>query len=111
MSDGWRHLLTWTVLTASTIGPGTVAVCSKAGADHKGKLVWCVVIAACIAWTLQEGAGRLTIASGRTLGEYVLARSPKSRLKLLRYFFVAFVVIGNFAYECNNFAGTSERRP
>ena len=27
-----RSVLLWTVLTASTVGPGTVAMCSKAGA-------------------------------------------------------------------------------
>ena len=32
MLDALRDLLVWTVLTASTIGPGTVTMCSKAGA-------------------------------------------------------------------------------
>lgn len=103
-----RSLLVWTVLTASTIGPGTIAMCSKAGADYKGVLIWCVLIAALIAWVMQEGTARLTIASGRSLGDYIREQTQTSRrLMLARCFFAAFVVVGNFAYECNNFAGTS----
>ena len=44
-----RALLVWTVLTASTIGPGTVTMCSKAGADYGATLVWAVLISAAIA--------------------------------------------------------------
>ena len=100
-------VLLWTVLTASTIGPGTVTMCSKAGADHKGVLIWCVVIAALIAWVMQEGSARLTIASGHTLGESVRHRTDSGRGAVARNIFAVFVVIGNFSYECNNFAGTS----
>ena len=71
-----RDLLVWTVLTASTIGPGTVTMCSKAGADYGALLFWCVIVAAIVAWVMQEGTGRLTIASGLTLGEAVRALSP-----------------------------------
>ena len=34
-----KALLLWTILTASTVGPGTVAMCAKAGADSKQKSV------------------------------------------------------------------------
>jgi len=99
--------LMWTVLTASTIGPGTVAMCSKAGADFQGQLIWCVCIAASIAWVLQEGTARLTITTGRTLAESVRHRTQSRRAASGRCIFAMLCVIGNFAYECNNFAGTS----
>ena len=99
-------LLTWTVLTASTVGPGTVTVCSKAGADFGSQLFWTVIVAAFIAWVLQEGAARLTITSGLTLAETVRRRTLVGRGVIARLLFAVFVVLGNFAYECNNFAGT-----
>ena len=52
-----KSLLVFTILTASTIGPGTVAMCSKAGADFKTSLLWCVLVASVVAFVLQEGAG------------------------------------------------------
>ena len=36
-------VLTWLILTASTVGPGTVTVCSKAGADHGAALLWSTI--------------------------------------------------------------------
>uniref|UniRef100_A0A7S2IDQ1 Amino acid transporter n=1 Tax=Haptolina brevifila TaxID=156173 RepID=A0A7S2IDQ1_9EUKA len=95
----------WTVLTASTIGPGTVTMCSKAGADYRTALFWCVIIAACVAWIMQEGSARLTLAAGCTLGEAVRRRTLTGRAVVLRVCFAVFVVVGNFLYECNNFAG------
>ena len=59
-----KSLLVFTILTASTIGPGTVAMCSKAGADFKTALLWCVLVASVVAFVLQEGAGRLTLVGG-----------------------------------------------
>ena len=101
-----RDLLVWTVLTASTIGPGTVTMCSKAGADFGTSLFWATVIAAIVAWVMQEGTGRLTIASGLTLGEAVRSLSPSGLPLLGRHLLALFCIVGNFAYQCNNFAGT-----
>ena len=106
---GWsrlRGLLVWTVLTASTIGPGTVTMCSKAGADYGAQLLWAVCIAAAVAWIMQEGSGRLTLVSGRSLGDAVRHLTPSGVPRIGRHLFAAFCVVGNFAYECNNFAGT-----
>ena len=103
-----RGLLVWTILTASTIGPGTVAMCSKAGADFKTALLWCVLVASVVAWVLQEGAGRLTLLGGRSLGEAVRFMSPGGCAARVRQALAVFVVVGGFAYECNNFSGTMD---
>ena len=103
--DSLRALLVWTVLTASTIGPGTVTMCSKSGADYGATLIWAVVISAAIALVLQEGSGRLTIASGKSLGEAVRALTPSGVPLLGRHLFAAGCVVGNFAYEANNVVG------
>ena len=101
-----RSLLVWTILTASTVGPGTVAMCAKAGADSKAKLLWCVLVAATVAWVLQENAARLTLVSGMSLGSCGRARMRHGSLAAMRALLAAFVVFGGLAYEANNFAGT-----
>ena len=101
-----KSLLVYTVLTASTIGPGTVAMCSKAGSDFGDALLWCVVVASGTAMVMQEASARLTIHADLTLGQALRRITPRgTRLAVLRHAILAFVIIGSFAYECNNFAG------
>ena len=83
-----------------------VAMCSKAGADFGASLFWCVIVAAAVAWVMQEGTGRLTLVAGQTLGEAVRTLTPSGLPLLGRHLLAAFALVGNFAYECNNFAGT-----
>ena len=102
-----RSLLVYSVLTASTIGPGTVAMCAKSGSEYDTALLWCVIVAAAVAWVMQEGSARLTLASERTLGQCLRAlTSGRRSLRALRYLLLCFIVLGSFAYTCNNFAGT-----
>ena len=100
-----KSLLVYTVLTASTIGPGTVAMCSKAGSDFGNTLLWCVVVASATAMVMQEASARLTIHADLTLGQALRRITPHGALAVLRHAILAFIVIGSFAYECNNFAG------
>ena len=65
-----------------------------------------VIIAGAIAWVMQEGSARLTLASGHSLGEAVRLKTTQGWAVVGRYAFACFVLVGNFAYECNNFAGT-----
>ena len=131
----WGHirpLLIYSVLTASTIGPGTVAMCSKAGSEFGAALLWCVLVAAVVAWVMQEGSARLTILSGLTLGQSLRFLTPSGWRQKLRHAILAFVIFGSFACvtsasntrphdepgmrahrrhhpladTCNNFAGT-----
>ena len=62
-------LLYWTMLAACTVGPGTVVTCARAGAEFDLQLIWALLFASLLAYTLQEGTARLTIVSGRSLGE------------------------------------------
>ncbi|KAL1527819.1 hypothetical protein AB1Y20_009202 [Prymnesium parvum] len=102
-----RSLASWTMLTASTIGPGTVAMCAKAGADTHEKLLWCVLVASTVAWVLQETAGRLTLVSNMSLGECALAKLPCGSYRAaIRWALTLFVVLGGLAYEANNISGT-----
>ena len=67
LAEGFE-LLRWSVLAASTIGPGTVIVCSKAGYQYAYRLLWALVLASFVAYALQEGSARLSIRGRTTLG-------------------------------------------
>ena len=62
-------LLYWTMLAACTVGPGTVVTCARAGAEYGYQLTWALIFASILAFTLQEGTARLTIVSGKSLGQ------------------------------------------
>ena len=61
-------LLTWSMLAACTVGPGTVITCARAGAEDDLALMWCLVAASAVAYVLQEESGRLTMVSGSSFG-------------------------------------------
>ena len=67
----WEQLqiyMAWSMLAASTIGPGSVIVCSDVGASHGLNLIWCLAVASYVAYTLQEASARMCIISGMGLG-------------------------------------------
>merc|ERR1712106_853836 len=102
-------MLYWTMLAACTVGPGTVVTCSRAGAEFGLNLIWALVVAALIAFTLQEGTARLTIVSGTSLGQCLKTKyqhMPKVyNTAIICWLVAGSVFIGNMLYECNNFAG------
>ena len=102
-------LLYWTMLAACTVGPGTVVTCARAGAEFELHLVWVLIFASLLAFTLQEGTARLTIHSGLSLGQ-CLRTKYRHTFKLYNSAMICWVVavcvtLGNTLYECNNWAG------
>ena len=73
-------LLYWTMLAACTVGPGTVVTCARAGAEFQLNLIWALIFASLLAYTLQEGTARLTITSGMSLGQCIQAKYKHGRL-------------------------------
>ena len=73
-------LLYWTMLAACTVGPGTVVTCARAGAEFQLNLIWALIFASILAYTLQEGTARLTINSGRSLGQCLQVKYKHGRL-------------------------------
>jgi len=102
-------MLYWTMLAACTVGPGTVVTCSRAGAEFGLNLIWALVVAALIAFTLQEGTARLTIVSGTSLGQCLKTKyqhmTKVYNTAIICWLVAGSVFIGNMLYECNNFAG------
>ena len=103
------NLLYWTMLAACTVGPGTVVTCARAGSEYDLSLIWALLFASVLAFTLQEGTARLTIISGKSLGQCLRVKY-KSGAKLYDTALVCWLVaglvcVGNTLYECNNWAG------
>ena len=116
--DEIGSLLYWTMLAACTVGPGTVVTCARAGAEFGLSLTWALLFASMLAYTLQEGTARLTIASGRSLGQCLRIKYRNTwplnkswgadrlyNTALLGWVVTISVILGNTLYECNNWAG------
>ena len=56
----FASMLYWTMLAACTVGPGTVVTCSRAGAEFELNLIWALVVAGLIAFTLQVKTNWMT---------------------------------------------------
>jgi NRAMP (natural resistance-associated macrophage protein)-like metal ion transporter len=98
-------LLYWTMLAASTVGPGTIIMMAKSGADFQLKLAWVVIPASIIAYVTQEGAARLFIVSGLDFGGAIQTyfQSPVINYGL------AFTIVGaNCALEAGQVVGALE---
>merc|ERR1712086_1223381 len=65
---GFVGLCYWAMLAASTIGPGTITLMSKGGAEFGLRLIWTIPIASLIAYCLQEGGARLQILQQTSFG-------------------------------------------
>ena len=104
-------LLHFSMLAAGTIGPGTVIVCSKSGADFGLKLIWSLVLASFVAYVLQEGSARLSIVSGFNLGQamriHLGSKDAVAQIPIVCFLVAVGVIVGNCAYECNNFVGAT----
>ena len=47
-------MLYWSMLAACTVGPGTVVTCARAGAEFELSLIYVLIFASVLAYTLQE---------------------------------------------------------
>ena len=105
-------LLYWAMLAACTVGPGTVVTCSRAGAEYGLHLTWVLLFASVLAYTLQEGTARLTIVSGRSLGQCLRTKYRNGLTlydtPLVGWLVTGSIFIGNTLYQCNSWAGGIE---
>ncbi len=102
-------LLFWSVISAAFIGPGTVTTCTKAGAQFNYDMMWSIVFSTFACILLQEATARVTIFSGRNLGEAIAKHyQGKKTQYLVIILIVGAIILGSAAYETGNILGSVE---
>ena len=100
------NILFWSVVSAAFIGPGTITTAAKSGTAFGPELLWALVFSTLACLLLQEAAARLTITSGKNLGQAIVQQFEKSKSKLLVLILVlGAIVLGAAAYEMGNLLG------
>jgi Mn2+/Fe2+ NRAMP family transporter len=99
-------ILLWSVIAAAFIGPGTVTTAASAGAGFGFSLLWALVFSTIACLVLQEASGRLTVISGRNLGEALRDRYPSGIAGgTVLLLVLGAIVLGCAAYEAGNILG------
>jgi len=96
------------LIAAAFIGPGTVTLCSIAGASFGYSLLWALLLSIISTIILQEMALRIGLITGKGLAE-VIQNSIKSKIlnRLIVLLILCAILIGNTAYEAGNITGGS----
>jgi Mn2+/Fe2+ NRAMP family transporter len=100
---GVTNVLFWSVISAAFIGPGTVTTAASAGSNFGLDLVYVLIISTFACIVLQINVARITIDSGKTLGELLLDRFGKS--KFIPISIVGSIVFGCATYQAGNLLG------
>ena len=100
------NILFWSVISAAFIGPGTVTTAASAGSGYGFALLWALVFSTVACLVLQEASARLTVVSGRNLGQSLRLqyRGGVSGVVVLALVLGA-IVLGCAAYEAGNILG------
>lgn len=94
------------MLSAAFIGPGTITTAASAGTGYGFTLIWTLVFATLACIVLQEASARLTIASGKNLGQAMKHRFQDSTLgKFTGFLVLGSILLGCAAYEAGNILG------
>ncbi|MFC5408394.1 NRAMP family divalent metal transporter [Larkinella bovis] len=104
LRSGLGSILFWSVISAAFIGPGSVTACTMAGAQYGLHLLWVLTFATFGTVWLQEAASRITIATGRDLGQ-TIALANRQRGKTVPVLLFLAVWLGCAAYQAGNILG------
>ena len=102
--SGLGSILFWSVISAAFIGPGSVTACTMAGAQYGLSLLWVLTFATLGTVWLQEAASRITIATGRDLGQTIALANQKTGKTIPALLFFA-ILLGCAAYQAGNILG------
>ena len=96
------------LIAAAFIGPGTVTLCSIAGASFGFSLLWALLLSIIATIVLQEMALRIGLITNKGLAE-VIRVSIKNKFinRFLILLILCSILIGNAAYEAGNITGAS----
>ena len=96
------------LIAAAFIGPGTVTLCTIAGASYGYSLLWALLLSIIATIVLQEMALRIGLITNKGLAE-VIRVSIKNKFinRLLILLILCSILIGNAAYEAGNITGAA----
>ena len=104
-----KHLLNilfWSVISAAFIGPGTVTTAASSGANFGFALLWALVFSTFACVVLQEASARITIISGKNLGQAIREQFKDRTSGLFVLLLVlGAIILGCAAYEAGNILG------
>ncbi len=100
------NILFWSVLSAAFIGPGTITTAASAGSGFGFTLLWALAFSTIACVILQEASARLTLASGKNLGEAMKHRFRNSFTgRMTAHLVLVSILLGCAAYEAGNILG------
>ena len=103
-----RNLGPGPLVAAAFIGPGTVTVCTLAGANFGFSLIWAMVLSIVATVILQEISGRIGIITGSDLSALLRNQTERPVFRILSMILVLMaIVLGNAAYESGNISGAN----
>ena len=103
--SGLGSVLFWSVISAAFIGPGSVTACAIAGSTYGLQLLWVLTFATLGTVWLQEAAARITIATGRDLGQVITQTYIGTRGRWVAGLLFGAIFLGCAAYQAGNILG------
>lgn len=100
MSSSLSRKLVWSLIAAAFIGPGTVTTAANFGSRTGTERWWYVLVAAAVGFLLMEMTARVTMVSGRSLGNIL-----RARYRWLAVLLFVLVSLGCLAFEAGNLLG------
>jgi len=95
-----------TVIAAAFIGPGTITICSIAGAQYGLDLMWALLFSLLVTTILQLTAAKIGLITQKGLSANLLESFDNKILKYLAVTLVlSAILIGNTAYQAGNISG------
>jgi Mn2+/Fe2+ NRAMP family transporter len=100
------NILFWSVIAAAFIGPGTVTTAARAGSDFRFALAWALLFSVFACLVLQEASGRITVLTGKELGEAIRGRFAGSGWgRSVPVLAAIGIILGCAAFEAGNLLG------
>jgi len=93
-------------VAAAFIGPGTITMCSIAGAQFKYGLIWALIVSILLTMFIQLTAIRIGLTTKNTLSNLIKDQFQSGLLKYTSILLIiSAIFIGNSAYEAGNISG------
>ncbi|WP_229364415.1 NRAMP family divalent metal transporter [Fibrella aestuarina] len=102
---GLGSILFWSVISAAFIGPGSVTACAIAGSRYGLDLLWVLTFATLGTVWLQEAASRITLTTGRDLGQVIRQSYSEPTGRRVAWALFGAIFLGCAAYQAGNILG------